>query len=324
MTETEGAQTARPALSVVATLYRSEAYIAEFCARSAAAARTLVGENYEIVLVNDGSPDKSLEVAVKLAAGDPHVVVVDLSRNFGHHKAMMTGMMQARGDRVFLIDSDLEEDPAWMVLFAAEMDRVQCDVVYGTQQHRIGSTFERWSGALYYKIMDLLASERLPSNVVVARLMSRRYIDALVQHDELEVFMLGLWHITGFEQRSLPVVKLNTSPTTYTFRRKIAMAVSSVTSFSNAPLFAIFYIGALISLIAGLYLIFLLVAWAVQLRPPEGWTSLIASVWFLGGLTISFIGIIGIYLATIFSETKRRPYTIVRAIHGRDREETRP
>jgi putative glycosyltransferase len=98
-------------LSVVATLYRSAAHLREFHRRATEAARAYAGEDYEIVLVNDGSPDDSLALAVQLAAADPRLVVVDLSRNFGHHKAMMTGLAHAHGERVFLIDSDLEEDP---------------------------------------------------------------------------------------------------------------------------------------------------------------------------------------------------------------------
>src|SRR5512139_2401581 len=125
-------------LSIVATLYQSAPYIAEFHQRSSAAAKKLAGEDYEIVLVNDGSPDNSLDLAVQLTESDSHVVVVDLSRNFGHHKAMMTGLAHARGEQVLLIDSDLEEEPEWLIAFAEQMQSEHCDVVYGAQEQRKG------------------------------------------------------------------------------------------------------------------------------------------------------------------------------------------
>ena len=121
-------------LSIVATLYQSAPHILEFHQRASAAAQQLVGEDYEIVLVNDGSPDNSLDLAVKLTESDNHVVVVDLSRNFGHHKAMMTGLGHARSEHVFLIDSDLEEEPEWLSGFSEQMAQERCDLVVRLRQ----------------------------------------------------------------------------------------------------------------------------------------------------------------------------------------------
>lgn len=307
-----------PVLSIVATLYRSAAYVEEFCRRAADTARELVGDEFEIILVNDGSPDDSLDIAINLIRHSPEIVLVDLSRNFGHHKAMMTGLQHARGNKIFLIDSDLEEEPEWLIPFAAQMGKQGCDVVYGVQNTRKGGPFERWTGHWFYSIFNALSGLDLPRNIVVARLMSRRYVDALLRHTEREVFMAGLWQLTGFDQRSHTVVKHNTSETTYSLRRRVAMLVNSITSFSNRPLHAIFYVGAIISLVDLIYILVIFCNWLVWDNQVEGWTSLIASVWLLGGLIISFIGVIGIYLATMFSEIKSRPYTIVRAIHGLD------
>lgn len=304
-------------LSMVATLYQSAAYIGEFYSRASMAARRVAGDDYEIVLVNDGSPDSSLELAIELTRRDPHLVVVDLSRNFGHHKAMMTGLSHAQGERIFLIDSDLEEEPECLISFAADMDTKPCDVVYGVQEKRKGGWFERWSGQWFYRVFRMLTGMALPENVVTARLMSRRYVEALLSHEEREVFMAGLWHITGFDQRAQVVKKHSNSETTYTFRRKMSVLVNSVTSFSNAPLVSIFYIGVSISLLAVAYITYLVGHWMFLARPMSGWTSVMASIWLLGGMIISFIGVVGIYLSKIFSETKRRPYTIVRQIYGR-------
>jgi putative glycosyltransferase len=304
-------------LSIVSTLYKSALYIEEFHRRASAAARQLVGDDYEIVLVHDGSSDNSLELAVGLSRSDPHTVVIDLSRNFGHHKAMMTGLAHARGERLFLIDSDLEEEPEWLSNFTHQMEQEHCDVVYGIQTQRKGGVFERCSGQLFYCIFRILTHLPLSDNIVVARLMTRRYVDALLSHEEREVFLAGLWVITGFEQHPQMVEKHNTSKTTYTFSRKMSLLVNSVTSFTNAPLVGIFYFGVIISATVAIFAIYFLIYRLFFARPISGWTSVIVSIWLLGGFIIAFIGILGIYISKIFSETKRRPYTIVRQIYGK-------
>lgn len=304
-------------LSIVATLYRSAPHLAQFHERASAAAKQLVGEDYEIVLVNDGSPDNSLNLAVDLSNSDDHVVVIDLSRNFGHHKAMMTGLAHARGAQIFLIDSDLEEPPELLLSFASQMEVDHCDVVYGVQERRKGRLFERISGKLFWKMITALSGLPLPANIVTARLMTRPYVEALVQHEEREVFMAGLWFITGFDQRAQIVSKLASSESTYTLRRKLSLFVNSITAFSNLPLVAIFYVGVCILLLGCAYSAYLVFNWFFFSAPVAGWTSVMASIWLIGGLTISFMGIIGIYLSKIFSETKRRPYTIIRRIYGR-------
>lgn len=303
-------------LSIVATLYRSAPYIAEFHRRCTEAARALAGDDYEIVLVNDGSPDDSLEMAVRLTASDPRVVVVDLSRNFGHHKAMMTGLEHARGERIFLIDSDLEEEPEWLAGFARAMDEEQVDVVYGRQEERKGNWFERWSGELYYTVFNWLTDIDHPRNIVTARLMTQRYVQALLRYRERELVISCLWVSAGFRQSEKVVHKHGDSPTTYSLSRKIAHAVNAITSFSEVPLRLIFYVGMAIFTLALVYALKLVVARLVFAEIVDGWTSVMVSIWVLGGLIISFVGIIGIYLSKVFSETKQRPYTIVREVHG--------
>jgi putative glycosyltransferase len=313
-----GPATPRVALSIVATLYNSAPHLAEFHRRAGAAARALAGEDYEIVLVNDGSPDASGTLAQELVRADPRTVLVDLSRNFGHHKAMMTGLEHAYGARVLLIDSDLEEEPEWLARFAAVMADTDADVVFGVQEMRKGGFLERWSGLLFYRVFRLLTGVALPENMVTARLMTRRYVDALLRHQEREVFMAGLWHITGFEQTPVPVRKHSNGHTTYSLRRKLALFVNSIVSFTNRPLVGIFWVGIAIATLATIYIVYLLAQKLFFATPLEGWTSVMASVWLLGGIIITFMGVIGIYLSKVFSETKQRPYTIIRQIHEHD------
>lgn len=304
-------------LSIVATLYQSAPYIAAFHARASAAAQALVGDHYEIILVNDGSPDASLSLARELTERDARVSLVDLSRNFGHHKAMMTGLAYAGGERVFLIDSDLEEEPEWLAAFAQTMESAACDVVYGVQSSRRGRSFERWSGRLFYRLFRLFTGIAQPDNIVTARLMSRRFVQALLLHRERELNIGGLWIVTGFRQAQYEVTKHDSSPTTYSLSRKISHLVNAVTSFSSLPLVFTFYAGLSISLSAGLYILYLVVRYFGLSAPPDGYTSLIASIWLFSGLIIFFLGVQGIYIAKIFSEVKQRPYTIVRQLYGR-------
>lgn len=302
-------------LSIVATLYKSSAYIEEFHARVSKAASSITAD-YEIVLVNDGSPDDSLTKAIALSATDSHVVVVDLSRNFGHHKAMMTGLMHTKGTHVFLIDCDLEEPPELLSEFwAAAMADPATDVFYGVQRARKGNAFERITGVLFYRLFNVLSGIALPANIATIRLMSRHYLDALLQHKEREVFIGGLWHITGFNQKSMLIDKASRGESTYSLRKKIALLVNSITSFSAAPLVFIFYVGLLMIISSGLYIALLVMRWALGSGVVAGWTSLIASIWFIGGMIILFLGVIGIYLSKIFQETKQRPYTIVRKVY---------
>ena len=303
-------------LSVVTTLYHSAPYLPEFYRRASEVARKIT-DDYEIIMVNDGSPDNSLEVAVALYEKDDHVRVIDLSRNFGHHKAIMTGLAHACGRLVFLVDCDLEEEPELVARFQVEMTSSGADVVYGIQEKRKGAIFEQVTGHLFYSVFNWFSSYPVPRNITTARLMSARYVSSLVEHKDREINLLGLWAITGYKQVPLTIKKHSKGSTTYNFGRKVAALVNSLTSFSNRPLVFIFYLGCLISMasiFAAGYLIVRRIFFGTYL---EGWASLIVSIWLLGGLMIFCLGIIGIYISKIFTECKQRPYTVIRKSYER-------
>ena len=302
-------------LSIVTTLYRSSPYVRPFHERMSASARAVAGDDYEIIMVNDGSPDDSLAQAVNICEQDHHLSVVDLSRNFGHHKAMMTGLSFATGESVFLIDSDLEEEPEWLLPFTERRTTEKCDVVFGVQNSRRGGFVERITGPMYYRLFRLLTGIHQPDNIVTARLMSRRYVDSLLLHKEREINIGGLWCITGFKQQPHKVIKHSSSPTTYSISLRLSQFINSITSFSSLPLVFTFYTGACISLSAVAYISYLVFRYLFISAPPDGYTSLIASIWLFSGLIIFFLGIQGIYLAKVFSEVKNRPYSIVRQVH---------
>jgi putative glycosyltransferase len=303
-------------LSIVTTLYRSALHLEEFHRRVCAVAEQITS-GCEIILVNDGSPDNSLEIALSIYERDDRVRVIDLSRNFGHHKAMMTGLRHACGDLVFLIDSDLEEEPELLEPFHRELKATGAEVVFGVQQKRRGRLFERVSGAMFFKLFNALSSHPLPPNIITARLMTRKYVSALVRHEEREMMIGGLWVLTGFRQMPMPVRKRHNSTSTYDLGLKLSQFVNAITSFSSKPLVLIFYLGCFISFLSSIAALDLIIRRIFFGQLLQGWASLIVSVWLLGGLTLFCLGVIGIYLSKIFIETKQRPYTIIKEFYGR-------
>lgn len=302
-------------LSIVTTLHRSEATLPDFIRRSMEAAGEIT-KDFEIVMVDDGSPDDSLKIALDHAAKGAPLKIVELSRNFGHHRALMTGLNYAEGEMCFLIDSDLEEDPALLGSFYTALEDQDADVVYGYQAQRKGGWVERITGAIAFKIFSLLLSYPVPRNHTTVRLMRRSYVDALLQHRERETVIGGLWAITGFKQLGLPIRKGSRASATYSVWRRWKLLLDSVTSFSEAPLVAIFYLGLAISTLSALVTLWVITNNLIHDIRVDGWVSVMLSVWFLGGLLIFCSGVIGIYISKIFIETKGRPYTIVRKVHG--------
>jgi putative glycosyltransferase len=309
-------------LSIITTMYQSAAYLRLFYERMRTAAEA-VGDDFEIIFVNDGSPDDSQEIAQAICDEDPRCRVIELSRNFGHHKAMMTGLAHAQGELIFLIDCDLEEEPEWLIPFKGVLEGEEADVVYGVQEHRKGGILERVSGELFYRILGLVSGVPIPRNVVTTRLMRARYVEELVAHQDREVFLAGLWAITGFRQVPYGVRKGSKGCSAYNFPRKLAITVNAITSFSAKPLYWIFVLGMVIVFVSTCSAITLVLQKLIYNQVLSGWTSLIVSIWFLGGVAIFCIGIVGIYVAKIYSEVKQRPYTSVRSYYARESKSAR-
>jgi len=300
-------------LSIVSTLFRSAEFIEEFYKRATIEARKITSD-YEIILVDDGSPDDSLKKALNLLANDSHVRVIELARNFGHHKAMMTGIENARGKLIFLIDVDLEEEPELLGSFHAKLTSEEWDVVYGVQETRKGGYFERTSGALAWWLVRIMLPTEIPQNHSTVRLMRSEYAQALARHKESKTAIGGLWVETGFRQAGVSFSKLSRPTASYRFSTRLAALLDSVTSFSERPLYFVFFLGIAILALSSCVSVALLVRWCSGNNLP-GWVSVMTSVWFLGGLAIFCIGVVGLYVSRIFVETKMRPYTIIRRVH---------
>jgi putative glycosyltransferase len=301
-------------ISIVTTLYKSSPYILEFYDRLIKSVIKL-GTDYEIIFVDDGSPDNSLPIVVDLFNHDPNITVVELSRNFGHHKAMMTGLEYANGDYVLMIDSDLEEAPELLEVYWDEMSKNKdTDVVYGKLLKRKGSVWEKLTGGLFYRLLNFLSGEKMPTDIAFSRLATKKYISSLLLFQEKEIYIGGLWHITGFNQVPVPITKHSKGLSSYTFRKKIEMLLNAITSFSSMPLRMIFHLGVFTTLFSIILSIIFAVRKFIYAEVITGWTSLIVVVLFMSGIIILSLGVIAIYMSKIFSEVKNRPFTIVRSV----------
>lgn len=305
-------------ISIVTTLYKSSPYVEEFYKRILNSIRK-IGVQYEIIFVDDGSPDDSLSVVIELLKNDVNITVVELSRNFGHHKAMMTGLEYANGDYVLMIDSDLEEVPELLETYWEKMsENEDTDVVYGKLSKRKGSLWEKFMGGLFYRLLNFLSGEKMPTDIAFSRLVKKNYMSNLLRFKEREMYIGGLWHIVGFNQVPVYVTKQSKGITSYTLRKKIEMLVNAITSFSSMPLRMIFHTGIFTTFFAIILSIFFLVRKVIYAEIVSGWTSLIVITLLMSGIILSSLGIIAIYMSKIFNEVKNRPYTIVRSVHKGD------
>lgn len=307
-------------LSVVATLYQSSQYLDEFYQRMVGVCENLAVP-FELILVNDGSPDDSLEKAISFHHKDHRVRVIDLSRNFGHHKAIMTGLSHARGERVFLIDCDLEEPPELLMDFPQALDDdPSLDMIYGVQKKRKGGIAERVSGYLFYKVVNAMVSPPIPANILTVRVMTKRFVKALCCYQERELVFSTLVNLNGFLSKSIYVEKGSNDQTTYTLGRKFSVLVNTITSSSAKPLWLIFLLGLIITLLSFFAIVYTLFKKLVDNVEVEGWASLMMSIWFIGGVLMLSVGVIGIYLSKVFVEVKQRPYVNIRQIIEREQD----
>lgn len=306
----------RPQVSILTCLYRSRPFLDEFVARCDAVLRSLAIESFEYVFVDDGSPDDSADWVRALCARRPGIRLVELSRNFGHHLAAIAGLANTRGEHVFLIDCDLEVGPEFLAELWGKMMVGGADVVYGYQEERKGGWVERWGGRLFWSLFNRLSDTLVPPSVVTERLMSRRYVDALLAMGDRNVFLAGMMYWAGFVQLGMPVRKQQRAgASSYTLRRRLSLLMHAVTSFSAKPLYASLWIG-------GLSLIFAFVNAAfVVLRKiiyPDstmlGFPTMVALLTGFFGVMMLGLGVVGVYVARIFVQTQQRPLYIVKNI----------
>jgi dolichol-phosphate mannosyltransferase len=302
-------------LSVVAPCYNEEAVLDEFYRRVSAACESVAGSDFELILVNDGSSDRTWSIIEGLADKDTRIMGVHLFRNHGHQLAVTAGLSLTSGERVLLIDADLQDPPELLHQMMAVMDQ-GADVVYGKRESRTGETaFKLATASVFYRILNTLSSVPIPRDTGDFRLMSRTVADILNGMPEHHRFIRGMVSWIGGKQVEFPYAREArfAGSTKYPLRKMLAFAVDAITSFSTAPLRAAVWLGLSTAGVAFLLLIYALVQWFTGHVVP-GWASSLASTALFSGIQLVVLGVIGEYLGRVVEEVKRRPLFTIGAL----------
>jgi glycosyltransferase involved in cell wall biosynthesis len=316
-------ETSRPRYSVVAPAYNEEPTLEELHRRVTEVMDT-TGESWELIIVNDGSQDRTVEIVEELHAADPRVKLVDFSRNFGHQLAVTAGLDHARGDAVVMIDADLQ-DPPEVILDMIEKWKDGYDIVYAVRSEREGETwFKEFTAKVFYRLIYRITDVDIPMDTGDFRLLDRRALEVLNDMRERHRFVRGMSVWVGFRQTGVTYKRRArvAGETKYPFRKMLRFALDAITSFSYLPLQLASYLGFAIAGLSGFLILAVILLRLLGSKSPPfyGQASTLVAVLFLGGVQLISIGIIGEYLGRIYDEVKARPLYIVRDTLGFDDE----
>lgn len=308
--------TPRPRLSVVTPCYNEQGNLSELYRRVTGACRTSAGDDYEIVLIDDGSSDATRSIIRDLSEKDPHVVGVLLSRNHGHQLALSAGLHVCRGQRILIIDGDLQDPPELLADMMALMDREKADVVYGQRDERQGeSAFKRFTASVFYRLLNSLTETKIPVDTGDFRLMSRRTLDELNRMPEQHRFIRGMVSWIGFRQVPLRYDRKErfSGETKYPFKKMLRFALDAISGFSILPLRFATYLGFLFSVLGLIFFIYTAYSYFSGIA-IQGWTTLMTVVLILGSGQLFVLGVIGEYLGRLYVQSKNRPLFIIEEV----------
>jgi len=299
-------------LSIVIPIFNEEENIDSLINRL----RTVVAQmqiSCEYIFVNDGSKDDSFQLIKNLALADPAIKYIDFSRNFGHQIAVSAGLDLAAGDRVAIIDADLQDPPELIIEMFAKMDEGY-EVVYAKRNNRNGESWlKKFTAKVFYRILKSITSVKIPVDTGDFRIIDRKVVNVLNQMPEHNKFLRGQISWIGFKQTYVEYDRKvrQAGSTGYTYKKMIRLALDGITSFSNFPLKVASICGFVVSGIAFIVMIYALYSRYISKDYVEGWTSTIISVLFLGGIQLISIGIIGEYISRLSENSRNRPLYII-------------
>lgn len=308
----------RPSLSVVAPCYNEALCLEQFHARMRQSLLDCGMEDYELILVNDGSRDATWEVIVSLSSRDPRVVGVDLSRNHGHQLAVTAGLAVCRGEKVLLIDADLQDPPELLGRMLEIMREKGADVVYGQRESRKGETWAKKAEAkAFYRFLNAMTDIPIPLDTGDFRLMTRRVVEVLRSMPESHRFIRGMVSWVGFTQAPMLYHRDErfAGETKYTLRKMIAFATDAITGFSIRPLRFASYMGVAFSALGFALLLYVLASLLWGYVVP-GWASILGIMLVLMSCQLLVLGMAGEYIGRIYMQVKGRPLFIVRRVTG--------
>ncbi|AIA56671.1 glycosyltransferase family 2 protein [Acidithiobacillus caldus] len=277
------------------------------------------GKSWEMVCINDGSKDDTLERLLTLHEKDPRIVVIDLSRNFGKEAALTAGLDYARGECAIPLDADLQDPPELIPVLLAKWQEGY-EVVNAVRLSRDGESWaKRASAHVFYRILNRISEVAIPEDTGDFRLLSRPVLEAIKMLPERRRFMKGLFAWVGFRTTQVYYRRepRNAGNTKWNYRRLLNLAVEGVTSFSQVPLRLAAHLGLIVSILAFLYAIYMVIGTLVYGNPVKGYPSLMVAVLFLGGVQLLALGIIGEYISRIYEESKQRPIYLINNIWSR-------
>lgn len=301
-----------PRLSIVAPCYNEEESLEVFVGRACAAARGLLGEDFEVVLVDDGSKDATWSIMERLCDQDPRIVGVRLLRNHGHQLAATAGLSVSRGQRVMLIDADLQDPPELLADMMTIMDG-GAHVVYGQRLQREGeSAFKKFTAHAFYRLLTKLSAVKIPEDTGDFRLMERRIVDALLMMPEKQRFIRGMVSWVGGNQIAL---KYNrdaryAGESKYPLAKMLHFATDAITSFSTVPLRLSIWLGMIAAVLAFGMLVYTLAEWFLG-HTIQGWSSLMTAVTFFAAVQLIVLGVVGEYIGRVMHEVKDRPLFLI-------------
>ena len=309
-------------ISVVIPVYGCRAALPELHRRLSAVLEKLA-EDYEIILVNDNCPQNSWEVIEQICQEDHHVKGIELSRNFGQMKAILAGLDHASGDWICVMDCDLQDRPEFIPQFIDKLEEGY-DIVYSKRKERKDSLVVKTLSRAFYAVYNHFSDMKYDFEVGNYSIARRKVIDAFLKMREQnrDYIMFLMW--LGYRDTTIEIEgdERFAGESSYTFSKKVNLAVSIITEQSNKPLFLAVRAGFVIAAISALYILYLLLRNAIVGDLSIGWPSIVASIYLMGGLTLSAIGIVGIYIGNIFAESKNRPIYVIGDILNDHQERT--
>ena len=300
-------------ISVVIPIFNEEANIHLLHERLVNAV-TAVTNDYELIFVNDGSKDKSLSIIKELAAKFPQVKFIDFSKNFGHQIAVFAGLEHAQGNTIVIIDADLQDPPELIKDLYTKLQQGY-DVVFAQREQRVGESWHKLLTAkLYYRVLNRLSEVEIPLDTGDFRIITKKVKDIIVSMPEHNKFLRGQIAWTGFNQTSILYKReeRHAGNTNYPYSKMLKFAFDGITSFSNIPLRLATYLGFMVSFVAFLVIVYTLYQKYFKHDVVQGWSSLMISILFIGGVQLICLGIIGEYLGRIMDNVKKRPLYIVK------------
>lgn len=302
-------------LSVVVPCYNEEDGVHELHRRVSAVCQNCIGDDYELVLVNDGSKDATWRLMNEISRIDKHVVAINLSRNHGHQLALSAGLQMCRGERVFILDADLQDPPELLSKMMERMD-AGCDVVFGQRIKRDGETFFKKATAyLFYRMLDRMVDIEIPKDTGDFRLMSRRAVDVLNSMPEHHRFIRGMVSWIGLRQEACPYERAArfAGDSKYPLSKMVKFALDAITGFSVRPLRIASYFGIGFGMVTILMIIYVIGVYYSG-STVSGWASLAVIILALGSMQLFVAGLIGEYLGRLYIESKNRPLYIIQEI----------